>query len=638
MIKRIPLLLIVCFLAACASTPDRQMPDQTPMTSKTAQAVCPAVPDVQALLARHAHAFGSKKAVALALPRSFTGGLVEQGKSGLMEIVIDRNGRFSRTAVVEGMLTAGGVDFKGPWLLGYAGVSVRLREGEAVELAFGSWIQSREYLESFNPGRDSATCHVGDRGPQISVRYNLHDVGNPELTFGLADASLLFVSHLDINGHRTVLSYRRWSDADPSGVRWPMIISEKETSGKESLVTLTGNVPGVSCPSRLSEDCLAPPRSKLAFLWPKETIVYVPATFFLNEVMIRANVGGKAFWGLMDSGATINVVDTGSPIAGMFQPAATKTGSTPDQKSEFPMGEIREPIELGNLTVQHFPMAALPIPSFDEFGERRPSMLMGYPLFLSTAVRIDYAREEVLLSKNAQSLRSKNAIAIPLKYLGGAVVAEAKIDGIASLFVLDTADSEALDLFSDWAQVHGFPGSRPTYTIRQQSEVGEKYSDEKRLRPSTFEFGPIRLTEPLMAIDTVPSRSESIAGQMGNGVFAHCAAIVYDFENRTLWLEPPCNRDVPEDLAGWILQRKDSALYPENPWVVRFVISGGTADQAGVRAGDRILQLGGKPAILDISTFEMVTKQSPGTKVPAVIIRGDAKKELTLRLVRLLSE
>jgi hypothetical protein len=631
------LAITVLTVAACASTPAKQTANPTWTAVETAQAACPAVPDVQELLARHARAFGSKEGVVRALPRSFTGETVSQGKKGSVELILDRKGRFSQTAVVGGMLSAGGVDAKGPWSLPYAGVLVRLREDEAVEFAFGAWLEGRDYLASFDPNRDSATCTVGAAGPQISLRYNLPEVGNPELDFGFADAALLSVTHLDINGHKTVLSFRKWSDADPTGVRWPLTIHSKEASGSESLVTLSKSVSGVECPSRPSEDCLSPPRSRLAFSWPRETPVRVPAAFFLNEVFLHAKVGGRAFWGLVDSGASLNVVDTGSPLASVFQPAAAMESPTPDQPIQIGLGEIPEAVELGNLLVEHIPVAAVPIPSFDEFGERRPEMLIGYPIFLGTAARIDYARQEFLLSKDAGSLHSKDAIALPLKVLGGAVVAEGRIDGVAGLFVLDTGDSEALDLFQDWAAAHGFPGLRPTYTFRQQSEVGDSQTDEKRMRPATFEFGPIRITEPLVAIDSVSSRSDRIAGQIGNGVFARCAAVVFDMENRTLWLEPPCDRDLPEDLSGWVLERKDSAAYPESPWVVRFVIAGGSADLAGVKAGDRILQLAGKSAILDIATFESVTKQSPGTKVPAVIVSSDARKEVTLRLVRLLS-
>jgi len=631
------LLLIVLVVSACASAPARHTDNMTSPAVETAQDACPAIPDVQELLARHAYAFGSKEFAAHALPRSFTGETVAQGKKGTVEIVLDRKGRFSQSTVIGGMLSASGVDAKGPWSLGYAGVPLRLREDEAVELAFSAWMQGRDFLDSFDPRRDSATCAVGAVGPQISVRYNLPEIGNPELDFGFTDASLLSVTHLDIHGHKTVLSFRKWSEADPAGVRWPLIIHRKEASGSESLIALTKSVPGVECPSRTSEDCLAPPRTKLAFSWPKDTPVRVPSTFFLNEVLLHARVGERMFWGLVDSGATLNVIDSGSPLASVFHPAAMES-STPDQFSQFTLGEIREAVELGDLVVKHLPVAAVPMPSFDDFGERRPEMLIGYPIFLGTAVRIDHARKEVLLAKEAGSIHSKEAIAIPLKVLGQVVVAEARIDGVTGWFVLDSGYSEALDLFKDWAAVHGFPGARPSYSFRQKGEFGDSQTDEKRMRPATFELGPIRLAEPLVAIESVNSPSDRIAGQLGYALFARCTAVVFDMANRNLWLEPPCDRDVPEDLSGWVLERKDSAAYPDRPWVVRFVIPGGSADMAGVKAGDRILQLGGKFAILDISTFESVTRQSPGTEVPAVIVRGEARKEMTLRLIRLLSQ
>ena len=56
------------------------------------------------------------------------------------------------------------------------------------------------------------------------------------------------------------------------------------------------------------------------------------------------------------------------------------------------LGELGEAIALGDLVVEHIPTAAVLLPSFDEFGARRPELLIGQPLFLGTAVRIDYAR------------------------------------------------------------------------------------------------------------------------------------------------------------------------------------------------------------------------------------------------------
>ena len=76
---------------------------------------------------------------------------------------------------------------------------------------------------------------------------------------------------------------------------------------------------------------------------------------------------------------------------------------------------------------------------------------------------------------------------------------------------------------------------------------------------------------------------------------------------------------------------------PNRPWVVRFVLPGGSANLAGVKAGNPILQLGGRAATLDISAFEAVTEQAPGTMVSAVLLRAGEEEKVTLRLVRLLA-
>jgi hypothetical protein len=631
------LLFAVLAAASCASPSARHAAGSAPPGAGTGPVACPAVPDVKELLARHALAFGSREAVARALPRSFAGEVVTQGKKGTVELALDRGGRFSQTAVVGGMLSGSGVDANGPWSLPYAGVPLRLRADEAVEVAFGAWLEGRDYLAAFDPRRDAATCTVGAAGPQVSVRYGLPEVGNPELAFGLADAALLSVTHLDVQDHETVLDFRGWSDADQAGVRWPRAIHWKEASGSESLVTWTRSGPGLACPSRPSEGCLAPPGARLAFSWPEQTPVRVPAAFFMNEVLLRAEVGGRSCWGLVDSGATLQFVDAGSPLLGAFHPAVAAKRSASEQDSPVIPGEIPGAVALGDLVVRSFPAAAVPLPSFDEFGARRPEMLVGHPLFLGTAVRIDYARQELLLARDARVLHGSGAVAIPLKVMGESVVTEARLDSIAGWFELDTGYSEALYLYQNWAEGHGFPGQRPTVTVRQQSEIGTNQVDEQRMRPRTFELGPIRLAEPLVPIASARGLSDRIAGQLGNGVFARCAAVVFDIPNRTLWLEPPCDRDVAEDLSGWVLSRKDSTAHPDRPWVVRFVIPGGAADLAGVKAGDRILRIGGRAAMLERSTFESVTQQAPGTAVPAVIVRGGERMEVMLTLVRMLA-
>jgi hypothetical protein len=633
-VRRLPLLAVLT-ASACAAPPAGHAVPAAPEAEKAARAGCPGVLDVEGLLARHAGSFGAREAVARARPRSFSGEVVTLGSKGSAELVLGLEGRFSRTTEVGGMRTGSGVDAAGPWSLPYAGVPLRLRPDEAVEVAFGAWLEGRDYLTTFDRGRDTAVCTVRAAGPQVAVRYGLPAVGSPELTFRLADAALLSATHLDVHGHETVLVFHGWSDAEPGGVRWPLAVHSRDASGGETDVRWTASRPGAVCPSRPSEDCLAPPRSRLDVSWPAAAAVRAPAAFFMDEVLLQAKVGDHAFWALVDSGATLHFVDAGSQLAGAFQarvvaaPPATGGGGLP------PLGELPGPVALGGLLVRGAPAAAIPLPSFDEFGARRPEALLGHPLFLGAAVRIDYAHQELLLAKDARALHAASALAIPLKVIGESLVVEARLDGEAGWFELDSASPEALDLYRGWATAHGFPGPRPTFTLRPP-EVGSREGAGQRMRPATFELGPIHLAAPLVPIVSDRGLSDRIAGQVGNGVLGRCAAVVFDVEHRTLWLEPPCDRDVPEDLAGWGLARRDDPGHPDRPWVVEFVTPAGAADLAGVKAGDRLLQLGDRAAVLERSTFEAVTRQPPGTRIPAVLERGGERRDVTLTLARML--
>ena len=62
------------------------------------------------------------------------------------------------------------------------------------------------------------------------------------------------------------------------------------------------------------------------------------------------------------------------------------------------------------------------------------------------------------------------------------------------------------------------------------------------------------------------------------------------------------------------------------------VVQGGPADRAGIRAGDRIVQLGGEPihGSDDLSAF--VNSRQPGEKVNVVVERGGQRRTLTVTL------
>jgi C-terminal processing protease CtpA/Prc len=82
--------------------------------------------------------------------------------------------------------------------------------------------------------------------------------------------------------------------------------------------------------------------------------------------------------------------------------------------------------------------------------------------------------------------------------------------------------------------------------------------------------------------------------------------------------------------------KKATAATADRPWFVEGVIPGGAADRAGIQPGDRLLDVGGKPATLDRGAFESSTEQAAGTTVAVTIERNGVKKRVMMGLVRLL--
>jgi len=60
---------------------------------------------------------------------------------------------------------------------------------------------------------------------------------------------------------------------------------------------------------------------------------------------------------------------------------------------------------------------------------------------------------------------------------------------------------------------------------------------------------------------------------------------------------------------------------------------GGSADQAGLLVGDRLLTIGGKPAALDVAAMWKLESKPAGTKIPLMVSRDRKTERMTLELI-----
>ena len=583
---------------------------------------CASPVNVADLFARHAAAYGSERDVAATFPITLSGSAKASGKTGAYQASLDA--KHHRSSLhLPGIEQSDGIDDTGAWQIGSSGSFFRLRDDET--RATDVWVLRRGYASAFDPARDAAHCG-NDDGKTVVVEEKIDALGNPKLIFDADTAALLSVEHATVDGGIVAVDYS-WSARTGSVPSWPSQWVSRSASS--SIITTT-----IARTSVATADDFSPPSAPLTFDWGNAKTVRVPMKFYAHEIMIDITISGKKAQALLDSGAGISVVEASSDVATTFTPELELDGQGLTQTITFGLGKEAD-VRIGALRLKNLPTARVPIPGFDQFGPHRPAFVLGWSLFETSAVRIDYAKNEVVFAKASDALRGVNATAIPIRDLDGKVVTDAGL-GVGSAavhdaFELDTGNSAGFSLYAGWGKSHGFPGSRPSVAISGQFGAGIAVSTWSDFRETT-DLGPIHAPSDLVDVSESAPEDGSIAGLIGNVTFAKCDAITFDVPNRKVWLEGACARAVPISHTWWTLVRKDSTDDPKHPWIVASTAPKGSADLAGVQVGDRILAIDGASVGLK---YELVSlgKRAIGAKVALTVLRGTETKKLEMKLI-----
>jgi C-terminal processing protease CtpA/Prc len=111
--------------------------------------------------------------------------------------------------------------------------------------------------------------------------------------------------------------------------------------------------------------------------------------------------------------------------------------------------------------------------------------------------------------------------------------------------------------------------------------------------------------------------------------------LIFDYPHSRLILEPrePAVPPSEHDMSGMYLLADGPDL---RRFVVREIVPGGPAAQAGVQVGDLIVAAGGRTAAsLTLSALRRLLRSRDGRDVALDVERGGARLTLTVRLRRL---
>jgi len=289
-------------------------------------------------------------------------------------------------------------------------------------------------------------------------------------------------------------------------------------------------------------------------------------------------------------------------------------------------------LQIGDATLQDQVFAVYPMASFSKVEGVSSGGLVGYEIFKRFVVTVDYEGSRLTLTLSQAFDYKGHGTAVPFKFNQHIPQVDGEIDGLAGKFDIDTGSRASLDLLGPFVEKHGL---KAKYAPRLEGVTGWGVGGPVRAaigRAQVLKLGDVTVPAPVTELTLQQKGAFSdayVAGNVGAGVLKRFN-IVFDYGRQRIIFEKNANYAKPDafDRAGMWMNEA------EGGFDVMDVFGGSPAAQAGIRVGDTIVAVDGRPvAGLTLPGLrQRFRTDAPGTKVTLKVRTGGAEREAVLTL------
>jgi hypothetical protein len=454
------------------------------------------------------------------------------------------------------------------------------------------------------------------------------------VTFGDADTYDLLLDPqtgalaayaIDEAGVRWLVTLSDWRMVD--GVRMPFRrVTGTEHSAAQALVSTSVEL------NPSPDDALfaAPPPGRLAsFKGGATTSGWIDFQLFNHsQILIPVTVNGYATVALLDSGASASIIDRAYAAANSLSSAGgaiPQLGANGSQSGAFVTG-VR--VQIGELSLSSVTMHALDMQGLAQALGRPLPLVLGDEVFNELVVDIDFAHHRIAFRDPANPEIPPGAVQEPLTLDGSNRLTTLSIEGGPPMPVsFDLGADTVLAVFPTYAQrAHlpdGLRSSKEAYEA-----LGGVATETIAVLPSVT-FAGVTLRDP--PTDFPPQNrsglySDRVQGVVGIGLLSRFRLSIDYPRDRLYALPDPSSIGTPfrKDRLGLAAEVQASDL------MVVFIAPGSPTEAAGLKAGDRITAIDGRP----VSTWSKQERDDlaasrPGTTV-TLTLEGGATRSLVL--------
>lgn len=444
-----------------------------------------------------------------------------------------------------------------------------------------------------------------------------------------AKTHLLFRTVEQQGPQTATTTYSGYAPVDGVEFAGKTLVSDGDTKYDQILTLKSAKFTG-----ELPQSAFGPPQVKVAdfSIGGGAHQTSIPFQLVNNHVFADVSVDGKGPYAFIFDTGGLNIV-TPHLAAALGLKSQGKIEGNGAGAGHIQMGLTKiASLRLGAAEVKDQLFVVAPLDALDPVeGKDMPGMV-GFETFRRFVTRFDYsARTLTLFAPDAFDAKD-SGVAIPFKFNGNSIEIEAAYDGVSGNYTVDTGARSSLTLSAPFAAAHDLYKGAGTVDAITGWGVGGP-SRARVLRGQALTFGPETVQHPVVEVSTDKAGAmadPSIAGNIGAGILKRYI-VTLDYGHQTMYVKPVTvaidDLDTFDRAGLWFNQSADGIAVID-------VTKGAPADQAGLKAGDVIVAVDGKPAT-SLKVYDLrkdLRDEAPGTVVHFTIRRDGATKTVAITL------
>jgi hypothetical protein len=303
----------------------------------------------------------------------------------------------------------------------------------------------------------------------------------------------------------------------------------------------------------------------------------------------------------------------------------------PDIKYVEVLGHLVQSLEIGAARFERVHAVEMEFPDFAAMLSPLDG-IVGLSVFRDCLLTLDYPARQLRLGfGRLPPPDGRDVIPIEVQYPGGYAFTALKVWGRSVPFVVDSGNNGGLQMPASQARRRDFAFGPVAYPWPAVTAYGAEESQVGRLRRDV-RVGRHTLASPVVDLTITHSGPFQEMANLGGAVLRHFA-VTFDQKSQAMRLartEPGPVEFAPVRAAGF------SCLPHPNGWLVDTAAAATSLDQPGLRKGDRIVAIDGRPLPADGPTFgALLPADSARFTVERDGDRGAERFDLTLSVTTL---